>query len=124
MSYETWKNDYNADPAVVGSTFWVNTKPVTVVGVAPQGFYGDRLVEHAAEFLSCHSGHAGVAGRELMWMIPTTAWLYIVGRVKPGLAWGPLQEKIERRSCKRFLPASKVSRRRMTGRCWTRFTWC
>ena len=36
MSFETWQHDYNGDPAVIGSTFWVNTKPVTVVGIAPR----------------------------------------------------------------------------------------
>ena len=51
MSYETWKNDYNRDRSVIGNTFWINTKPVTIVGIAPQGFYGDRL-SCAASFLS------------------------------------------------------------------------
>ena len=36
MSYEAWQNEYAGDAAVVGSTFWVNTKPVTVVGIAPR----------------------------------------------------------------------------------------
>ena len=37
MSYEAWQRNFAGDAAVVGSTFWVNTKPVTVVGVAPRG---------------------------------------------------------------------------------------
>jgi len=44
MSYETWKTRFNGDASVLGSTFRVNTKPVTVVGIAPKGFYGDRLL--------------------------------------------------------------------------------
>jgi macrolide transport system ATP-binding/permease protein len=43
MSYETWQHDYAGDASVVGSSFWVNTKPVTIVGIAPQGFFGDRI---------------------------------------------------------------------------------
>ena len=43
MSYGTWQRDYAGDASVIGSTFWVNTKAVTVVGIAPQGFYGDRM---------------------------------------------------------------------------------
>ena len=43
MSYETWKNNYSGDRSVVGSTFYVNTLPVTIAGIAPEGFYGDRL---------------------------------------------------------------------------------
>src|SRR5579863_354678 len=41
MSYDKWKNDYAGDTAVVGSTFYVNTKPVTIAGIAPRGFFGD-----------------------------------------------------------------------------------
>ena len=36
MSYEAWQRDYTGDPAVVGGTFWVNTKPVTITGIAPK----------------------------------------------------------------------------------------
>src|SRR4030095_17192810 len=43
ISYEAWQNDYGGDGSVIGATFWVNTKPVTVVGIAPKGFFGDRL---------------------------------------------------------------------------------
>ncbi len=43
MSYEAWQRDYLGDGSVVGSTFWVNTKAVTIAGIAPEGFYGDRL---------------------------------------------------------------------------------
>ena len=50
MSYETWKRDYAGDPAVVGSTFWVNTKAVTIAGIAPEGFYGDRLASTPPDF--------------------------------------------------------------------------
>ncbi|HTT18106.1 MAG TPA: ABC transporter permease, partial [Candidatus Sulfotelmatobacter sp.] len=50
MSYETWAHDYAADPTVVGSTFFVNTKPVTVIGIAPQHFYGDRLTGTPPDF--------------------------------------------------------------------------
>ena len=43
MSYATWKEDAGGDPSIIGSTFWMNTKPVTIIGVAPRGFYGDRI---------------------------------------------------------------------------------
>ena len=43
MSYDTWAHDYGTDPKVVGSTFRINTQPVTIIGVAPKGYFGDRL---------------------------------------------------------------------------------
>jgi macrolide transport system ATP-binding/permease protein len=54
ISYETWQHEFAGDPAVVGTTFWINTKAVTVVGVAPSGFYGDRLTSTPPRFLSAH----------------------------------------------------------------------
>src|SRR3984957_12185804 len=39
MSYDAWQQDYAGDPSVVGSAFYINTKPATIIGVAPKGFY-------------------------------------------------------------------------------------
>ena len=50
IGYEAWQRNYAGDASVVGSTFWINTKPVTVVGIAPEGFYGDRMSVTPAEF--------------------------------------------------------------------------
>ncbi len=93
MSYQAWKNRYASDPSVVGSTFWVNTKAVTIAGIAPRGFYGDRLSSTPPDFY---------LPRETMPVLlsvpyyrdPNTDWLYMIGRVKPGVQLGPLQEKI------------------------------
>jgi macrolide transport system ATP-binding/permease protein len=35
---------------VVGSTFWINTKAVTIAGIAPAGFFGDRLSSTPPDF--------------------------------------------------------------------------
>jgi predicted permease len=106
MSYETWKDDYNKDPAVVGNTFWVNTKPVTVVGVAPEGFYGDRLESTPPNFYLPIQAMPGLLGASYV-NDPDTAWLYVVGHLKPGAAWGPLQEKLSAQ-LKNFYATSKV----------------
>ncbi len=43
MSYRTWQQKYGQDPSVVGASFTLNGQPFTVVGIAPPGFFGDRL---------------------------------------------------------------------------------
>ena len=35
-----WKNDFGADPDIVGKTIRLNKQPYTIVGVTPEGFYG------------------------------------------------------------------------------------
>ena len=93
MSYEAWQHDYAGDASVVGGTFWVNTKAVTVVGIAPKGFYGDRLSSTPPDFYLPIEDDAG-AGECPYVHDPEQDWLYIVGRVKPGVAMAPLQEKV------------------------------
>src|SRR5260370_40401463 len=43
MSYRLWQGRYGSDPAVIGSTFNIDEKPFTVVGITPPGFFGDTL---------------------------------------------------------------------------------
>ncbi|MGD0737371.1 MAG: ABC transporter permease [Terracidiphilus sp.] len=93
MSYEAWQHKFGGDAAVVGSTFWVNTKPVTVVGVAPRGFYGDRMTSTPPDFYLPIQTMPALENAVYV-NDPDTVWVYIIGRVRPGVALGPLQEKV------------------------------
>jgi macrolide transport system ATP-binding/permease protein len=93
MSYETWKHDYNGDPAVVGSTFWVNTKAVTITGVAPEGFFGDRVSSTPPDLYLPIESMPMLADAKYV-HDPEQKWLDIIGRLKPGVMPGPLQEKL------------------------------
>jgi len=39
LSYETWTNYFAADPNIVGKGTRINSQPVQIVGVMPQGFF-------------------------------------------------------------------------------------
>src|SRR5262249_54151037 len=43
LSYAAWQSVHAADPNVVGSSFYIQNHPVTIVGIAPPGFFGDRV---------------------------------------------------------------------------------
>jgi predicted permease len=92
MSYEAWKEDYNGDPTTVGSTFYMNTKSVTVIGVAPRGFYGDRLSSTPPKYYLPLESMDAVIGAPYV-RDPEVEWAYIIGRVKPGVSLSALQEK-------------------------------
>jgi macrolide transport system ATP-binding/permease protein len=92
MSYETWQHDYAGDPAVMGGTFWVNTKAVTVVGIAPKGFFGDRLLSTPPDFYLPIESMPVLANVPYVHQ-PNVSWLYMIGRLKPGVATAPLQDK-------------------------------
>ena len=93
MSYNTWQNNYAGDPSVVGSTFWINTKPVAITGIAPKGFFGDRLSSSPPDFYLPIESVPVLTNRTYVHE-PGMRWLYIIGRVKPGVAIAPLQAKM------------------------------
>jgi predicted permease len=93
LSYRNWHDNYASDPSVVGSTFWVNTKPVLIVGIAPQGFYGDRLSSTPPDYYMPIQSMDAIAGVDYV-PDPKTEWLYIIGRLRPGTQLAPLQSKV------------------------------
>ncbi|MGC2299981.1 MAG: ABC transporter permease [Acidobacteriaceae bacterium] len=93
ISYENWQHNYAADPSVIGSTFWVNTRPVLIAGVAPEGFYGDRLTSTPPDYYLPIQSMTVLLNVDYV-SDPYTQWIYIIGRVKPGTALAPLQTKI------------------------------
>jgi macrolide transport system ATP-binding/permease protein len=93
MSYETWQRDYAGDPSVVGSTFWINTKAVTIAGIAPQGYFGDRLSSTPPNFYLPIETMPVLANVPYV-HDPNQLWLDMVGRVKPGTPLAPLQAKV------------------------------
>ena len=95
LSYQAWQRDYAGDPSVIGSSFFMNTHPVTIIGVTPQGFYGDRMTETPPDFylpISQEPTLGFYAARNST----NLGWLFLIGRVKPGVEQGALQEKTER----------------------------
>jgi macrolide transport system ATP-binding/permease protein len=93
MSYDMWQDNYAGDPSVVGSTFWINTKAVIIAGIAPKGFYGDRLSSAPPDFYLPIESMPVLTSATFVHE-PGMRWLYMIGRVKPGVAMAPLQAKI------------------------------
>jgi len=92
MSYETWQQDFSADPSVIGGTFWINTKAVTIIGVAPKGFYGDRLSSQPPKYYLPLESMDTIIGAPYLYD-PEVEWAYIIGRIKPGVSLPALQAK-------------------------------
>jgi len=92
MSYETWQQDFSADPSVIGGTFWINTKAVTIIGVAPKGFYGDRLSSQPPKYYLPLESMDTIIGAPYL-HDPEVEWAYIIGRIKPDVALPALQAK-------------------------------
>ena len=96
MSYQTWQRDYAGDPSVVGSTFVLNTYPVTILGITPPGFYGDRMTDTPPDFYipMWMEAQFGPAHPESLKNRRGANWVYLLGRVKPGTDLKQLQAKL------------------------------
>ena len=93
MSYEAWQRDYAGDPDGGGQHVLDQYKAGDDCRDCAEGILWRPAVEHAAGFLSADRDDAECWRMRRMSMIRTD-WLYMVGRVKPGSRWLPLQEKV------------------------------
>jgi predicted permease len=96
MSYQTWQRDYAGDPSVVGSTFVLNTYPVTIFGITPPAFYGDRMTDSPPDYYipMAFESQFGPAHPESLLHRRGANWLYLLGRIKPGTDLKQLQAKM------------------------------
>jgi predicted permease len=94
ISYRAWESDFARDPAIVGSTVYVQTHPFVVAGIAPPGFFGDRIIAIPPDFWMPLGTEPVIEGANSAVKEPATAWLYAVGRLRSGVDPGTLQAKL------------------------------
>ena len=94
LSYAAWQSAHAADPNVVGSTFYLQSHPVTVIGIAPPGFFGDRVNTNPPAFWIPLNAEPVLEGETTILKVAESNWLYVLGRVKPGVAPKALEAKI------------------------------
>ena len=94
MSYQAWQSEYGGDPSLVGSTLYIQSQPVTIVGIAPPGFFGDRIRQSPPALWIPLAIEPVIDGENSLLHVPDSNWLYALGRVKPGVSIGPLQAKM------------------------------
>ena len=94
ISYQAWQGEYAADPSIVGSTIFIQTRPFTVIGIAPPGFFGDRVSDYPPDFWMPIQTEPYVRGDSAILHHPDSNWLYPLGRVRPGTNIGALQTKL------------------------------
>jgi predicted permease len=84
ISYKAWQEKYGGDPSLVGSNVTINGIPMTLIGVAAPGFYGDRRESDPPDFWLPIALEPPLNRENSILHAPSTAWLYIFGRLKPG----------------------------------------
>jgi len=94
LSYAAWQGEYSGDRAIVNSTIYIQAKPFTVIGIAPPGFFGDRVTDTPPEiWMPIHTEPYVEAGDSIL-NNPESHWLYALGRVRTGTNVPALQSKL------------------------------
>jgi predicted permease len=94
LSYRAWETSFARDPAIVGSTIYVQTHPFTVAGIAPPGFFGDRVIAIPPDFWMPLGTEPVIEGTNSAVKQSDSAWLYALGRVRPGVDLRGLEAKL------------------------------
>lgn len=83
LGHDYWRTQFGARPEVVGENLVVNGQPLTVVGVAPEGFWGTTLGSRPDVFVPItlrglmSPGFDGFDNRR-------SYWAYLFARLAPG----------------------------------------
>lgn len=82
ISYRAWQEKFGAEPLVVGRGVIINNQPFTVVGVAPPGFFGDRLTNLPAFWIPIVDEPL-IDPASALETFPQQYWLDLIGRISP-----------------------------------------
>ena len=93
MAYRVWQEKFALDRSVVGATVHVNGTPMTIVGVAPTGFFGDTLRGNPPDFWMPLATEP-IVNRGGWFDNADLHWLYLMGRVNPGADPRQIEEQM------------------------------
>ncbi len=84
LSFSYWRERFDASPGVMGETLVVNGQPMTIIGVAPEGFDGTTLGSRPRIFVP-------ITMRGILSGVDTfenrrSYWAYLFARLKPGVS--------------------------------------
>ena len=83
LSYPFWQRRFGGDAAVIGSSLIIKRQNVTIVGVAPAGFFGESVGRAPDVWVPLVMQPRFDRGRSLLDR-PNVGWLRVVGRLRPG----------------------------------------
>ena len=89
LGYDFWQRRFGGDAGAIGKVIRVNSRPVTIVGVAAKGFRGLSLSSRTAIFVpltSITQIETGFFARPAVLEQRGLVWLNVIGRLRPGVS--------------------------------------
>jgi macrolide transport system ATP-binding/permease protein len=93
ISHQLWKDRFQSDPEIIGKAQSLNGVPHTIVGVAPQGFYG-TFVGYAFQFWVPTSMQETFDPTGYNLEKRDARWIEGFARLKPGVSLAQAQEQM------------------------------
>jgi predicted permease len=84
LSHAAWDKRFGRDASVIGGAFLVGGKPMTLAGVAAEGFFGDTIRPDPAAIWLPLGQEPYVRGAASLVTRPDQDWLYAIGRLTEG----------------------------------------
>jgi predicted permease len=91
LSYSLWQSRYAADPSIVGRSIEVAKRPVTVIGVAPEGFMGAMPGIRQELWLTLNP----IGTNAYRMTHRRASFLNVLGRLKPGVTRASANQDLE-----------------------------
>jgi predicted permease len=91
ISYDYWRTRFALDPGIIGKKILLNNAPFTIVGVTEPEFYGLQPGEKIdvtiplTTIALVNPGFAAAGGPADALTSPFRNWLYVMGRLQPGV---------------------------------------
>jgi predicted permease len=93
ISYQLWRNRFKSDREIIGKTQRLNNVPHTIIGVAPEGFYG-TFVGRAMQFWVPASMEGTFEGGGYKLEDRGARWIESYVRLNPGVSRAQAQQQI------------------------------
>src|SRR5499433_1168597 len=92
ISYEFWRRRFGLDPAVVGRQVTVNDTALSIVGVAPPGFFGFDVGYRPDIWWPIKAANDETTRQRVS--DNGTLWIRIFGRLRPGISMAQAQAEV------------------------------
>jgi putative ABC transport system permease protein len=94
LSYGYWQRHFGANPQVLNQSAPINGTPMTIVGVAQQGFKGVQAGEAPDIFIPLTMAQQAMPNE---WSLDkwNDYWLPLIGRLKPGMSMQQAQASLQ-----------------------------
>src|SRR5688572_11492373 len=78
-----WRSQFGSDRKIIGQSIIIDSEPHTVIGIAPRGFTGVELARVDVWVPMSYASRNTTTNWPRAW---NSQWLYVVGRLKPGVS--------------------------------------